>query len=162
MASGQREDWLCSYPLGCRQEVRDGDCAAVLQTWGKHPETLKAEKKNIRKRLMCDLMRTLCWFSPAERNEKKPQKSYLIHAGLEPLTFTNMFPSWEHREDVAEITEKVSKTYCYPILFLLDVTAIAFHIHVQSNSYLVYTQPCTPSGQFHVRNKLFWLPSSFF
>ncbi|XP_030630844.1 supervillin a [Chanos chanos] len=41
-----------------------------------------------------------------EKNEKKPPKSYLIHAGLEPLTFTNMFPSWEHREDIAEITEK--------------------------------------------------------
>lgn len=42
-----------------------------------------------------------------EKNEKKPQKSYLIHAGLEPLTFTNMFPVWEHREDIAEITERV-------------------------------------------------------
>uniref|UniRef100_A0A672Z3G4 Supervillin n=1 Tax=Sphaeramia orbicularis TaxID=375764 RepID=A0A672Z3G4_9TELE len=42
-----------------------------------------------------------------EKNEKKPQKSYLIHAGLEPLTFTNMFPCWEHREDVAEITERI-------------------------------------------------------
>uniref|UniRef100_A0A672JQV9 Supervillin n=1 Tax=Salarias fasciatus TaxID=181472 RepID=A0A672JQV9_SALFA len=42
-----------------------------------------------------------------EKNDKKPQKSYLIHAGLEPLTFTNMFPSWEHREDVAEITERI-------------------------------------------------------
>eukprot|EP00074_Homo_sapiens_P107351 XP_024303912.1 supervillin isoform X8 [Homo sapiens] len=40
------------------------------------------------------------------KNLKKPApKSYLIHAGLEPLTFTNMFPSWEHREDIAEITE---------------------------------------------------------
>ncbi|XP_059696728.1 supervillin isoform X4 [Haemorhous mexicanus] len=39
------------------------------------------------------------------KNIKKPPKSYLIHAGLEPLTFTNMFPSWEHREDIAEITE---------------------------------------------------------
>ncbi|KAM9166206.1 supervillin isoform 7-T8 [Pangshura tecta] len=39
------------------------------------------------------------------KNGKKPPKSYLIHAGLEPLTFTNMFPSWEHREDIAEITE---------------------------------------------------------
>ncbi|XP_043365459.1 supervillin isoform X5 [Dermochelys coriacea] len=39
------------------------------------------------------------------KNVKKPPKSYLIHAGLEPLTFTNMFPSWEHREDIAEITE---------------------------------------------------------
>ncbi|XP_030630520.1 supervillin [Chanos chanos] len=47
-----------------------------------------------------------------EKNEKKPQKSYLIHAGLEPLTFTNMFPSWEHREDIAEITERVSLFLC--------------------------------------------------
>lgn len=43
----------------------------------------------------------------AAKNEKKPPKAYLIHAGLEPLTFTNMFPCWEHREDIAEITEKV-------------------------------------------------------
>ncbi|CDQ82854.1 unnamed protein product [Oncorhynchus mykiss] len=43
-----------------------------------------------------------------ENNEKTSQKSYLIHAGLEPLTFTNVFPSWEHREDIAEITERVS------------------------------------------------------
>jgi len=42
-----------------------------------------------------------------EKNERKTPKAYLIHAGLEPLTFTNMFPSWEHREDIAEITEKV-------------------------------------------------------
>ncbi|KAG8443322.1 hypothetical protein GDO86_011930 [Hymenochirus boettgeri] len=40
------------------------------------------------------------------KNNKNPPKSYLIHAGLEPLTFTNMFPSWEHREDIAQITEK--------------------------------------------------------
>ncbi|XP_047662404.1 supervillin isoform X11 [Tachysurus fulvidraco] len=41
-----------------------------------------------------------------EKNEQNPQKSYLIHAGLEPLTFTNMFPSWEHREDIAELIEQ--------------------------------------------------------
>ncbi|XP_030254261.1 supervillin a isoform X9 [Sparus aurata] len=45
-----------------------------------------------------------------EKNEKKPPKAYLIHAGLEPLTFTNMFPSWEHREDIAEITERVCRS----------------------------------------------------
>ncbi|XP_013907216.1 PREDICTED: supervillin isoform X3 [Thamnophis sirtalis] len=39
------------------------------------------------------------------KNVKNPPKSYLINAGLEPLTFTNMFPSWEHRDDIAEITE---------------------------------------------------------
>lgn len=47
------------------------------------------------------------WFAATDKNGKKPPKAYLIHAGLEPLTFTNMFPSWEHREDIAEITERV-------------------------------------------------------
>ncbi|XP_067863417.1 supervillin a isoform X3 [Heptranchias perlo] len=54
------------------------------------------------------------------KNAKKPPKSYLIHAGLEPLTFTNMFPSWEHREDVAEITEKEAEV-CNKIILVEDV-----------------------------------------
>ncbi|XP_057188893.1 supervillin isoform X1 [Triplophysa rosa] len=57
-----------------------------------------------------------------EKNEKKPQKSYLIHAGLEPLTFTNMFPSWEHREDIAEITEREAEVY-NQIILVEDVLA---------------------------------------
>ncbi|CAL9689448.1 unnamed protein product [Knipowitschia caucasica] len=57
-----------------------------------------------------------------QKNEKKPQKSYLIHAGLEPLTFTNMFPSWEHREDVAEITEREAEV-CNQIILVEDVLA---------------------------------------
>lgn len=56
------------------------------------------------------LLKSLLLFLP-EKGEKKSQKSYLIHAGLEPLTFTNMFPSWEHREDVAEITERVGHVH---------------------------------------------------
>ncbi|XP_055520995.1 supervillin a [Leucoraja erinacea] len=54
------------------------------------------------------------------KNPKKPPKSYLIHAGFEPLTFTNMFPSWEHREDVAEITEKEADA-CNKIILVEDV-----------------------------------------
>ncbi|XP_075953956.1 supervillin [Anarhichas minor] len=57
-----------------------------------------------------------------EKNEKKPQKSYLIHAGLEPLTFTNMFPSWDYREDVAEITEREAEV-CHQIILVEDVLA---------------------------------------
>ncbi|KAG7255801.1 hypothetical protein CRUP_014529 [Coryphaenoides rupestris] len=57
-----------------------------------------------------------------EKNEKKPIKSYLIHAGLEPLTFTNMFPSWEHREDIAEITEREAEV-CSQIILVEDVLA---------------------------------------
>ncbi|XP_060681036.1 supervillin a isoform X8 [Hemiscyllium ocellatum] len=54
------------------------------------------------------------------KNAKKPPKSYLIHAGFEPLTFTNMFPSWEHREDVAEITEAEAEG-CNKIILVEDV-----------------------------------------
>ncbi|XP_021176474.2 supervillin a isoform X4 [Fundulus heteroclitus] len=57
-----------------------------------------------------------------EKNEKKPPKAYLIHAGLEPLTFTNMFPCWEHREDVAEITEREAEV-CNQIILVEDVLA---------------------------------------
>nr|XP_014343085.1 PREDICTED: supervillin isoform X6 [Latimeria chalumnae] len=56
------------------------------------------------------------------KNSKKPPKAYLIHAGLEPLTFTNMFPSWEHREDIAEITEKEAEV-CNQIILVEDVLA---------------------------------------
>ncbi|XP_076146382.1 supervillin a isoform X2 [Alosa pseudoharengus] len=57
-----------------------------------------------------------------EKNEVKPPKSYLIHAGLEPLTFTNMFPCWEHRPDIAQITEKEAEV-CNQIILVEDVLA---------------------------------------
>ncbi|XP_027861500.1 supervillin a isoform X4 [Xiphophorus couchianus] len=56
------------------------------------------------------------------KNEKKPPKGYLIYAGLEPLTFTNMFPYWEHREDVSEITEREAEV-CNQIILVEDVLA---------------------------------------
>ncbi|XP_056111549.1 supervillin a isoform X10 [Rhinichthys klamathensis goyatoka] len=64
-------------------------------------------------------METVLQYSK-EKNEKKTPKAYLIHAGLEPLTFTNMFPSWEHREDIAEITEKEAEV-CNQIILVEDV-----------------------------------------
>ena len=57
--------------------------------------------------------------------KKPPPKSYLIHAGLEPLTFTNMFPSWEHREDIAEITEMVSTLFPSPRAPCLSACGVA-------------------------------------
>ncbi|MBN3296526.1 SVIL protein, partial [Amia calva] len=30
-----------------------------------------------------------------EKNPRRPPRAYLIHAGAEPLTFTNIFPKWE-------------------------------------------------------------------
>nr|XP_057916400.1 supervillin a isoform X2 [Doryrhamphus excisus] len=66
-------------------------------------------------------METVLQYSK-EKNGKKPPKAYLIHAGLEPLTFTNMFPSWEHREDIANITEREAEV-CNQIILVEDVLA---------------------------------------
>jgi len=33
----------------------------------------------------------------SERNPRRPPMAYLIDEGAEPLTFTNIFPSWEMR-----------------------------------------------------------------
>lgn len=37
-----------------------------------------------------------------------PPKAYLVWAGLEPLVFTNLFPTWTDRDQISEINMKVS------------------------------------------------------
>lgn len=32
---------------------------------------------------------------PPEMNPRRPPRAYLVCEGSEPLTFTNVFPSWE-------------------------------------------------------------------
>lgn len=39
--------------------------------------------------------------------EDEPLVAYLVWAGMEPLQFKNLFPAWEHREDVMELNLKV-------------------------------------------------------
>ncbi|XP_058875616.1 supervillin-like isoform X2 [Acipenser ruthenus] len=75
-----------------------------------------------------------------EKNYKKPPKSYLIHAGLEPLTFTNMFPSWEHREDIAEITEREAEL-CSQIILVEDVLARLCKTHYPLDELLARPLP---------------------
>lgn len=40
--------------------------------------------------------------------DNKPEKAFLVWAGLEPIQFTNLFPDWNDRDDVAEINILVS------------------------------------------------------
>eukprot|EP00057_Strongylocentrotus_purpuratus_P006939 XP_011661413.1 PREDICTED: supervillin isoform X1 [Strongylocentrotus purpuratus] len=44
-----------------------------------------------------------------EKRPKSPPKAYLVYAGLEPLTFTNLFPFWEVREDVMKLNKESGK-----------------------------------------------------
>ncbi|UYV67644.1 SVIL [Cordylochernes scorpioides] len=40
------------------------------------------------------------------KNPENPPKSYLISAGLEPASFTNLFPEWIQRDDIASLNIK--------------------------------------------------------
>ncbi|XP_066554646.1 supervillin isoform X2 [Amia ocellicauda] len=40
-----------------------------------------------------------------EKNPRRPPRAYLIHAGAEPLTFTNIFPKWEAQPKVSTQAE---------------------------------------------------------
>ncbi|XP_071484641.1 uncharacterized protein [Diadema antillarum] len=44
-----------------------------------------------------------------EKRPKNPPKAYLVYAGLEPLTFTNLFPAWEVQEEVTKINKESGK-----------------------------------------------------
>ncbi|CDQ81476.1 unnamed protein product [Oncorhynchus mykiss] len=50
-------------------------------------ETEKDEKENLVKECT----------EVSERNPRRPLQAYLIQDGVEPLTFTNVFPRWEKR-----------------------------------------------------------------
>ncbi|XP_076156195.1 uncharacterized protein LOC143139493, partial [Alosa pseudoharengus] len=67
-------------------------------------------------------METVLQYCRAKSEKAAVPKAYLVHAGLEPLTFTNMFPSWEHRQDIAHITEKEAEV-CNQIILVEDVLA---------------------------------------
>jgi len=41
-------------------------------------------------------------------DEDNDPKAYLVWAGLEPLRFTDCFPEWRDRDDIAEINMKVT------------------------------------------------------
>lgn len=52
----------------------------------------------------------------AEVKETEPQ---LVVAGMEPLEFTNLFPTWTPRPDVTAIQERVSAVLQYVVYFCM-------------------------------------------
>jgi supervillin len=47
----------------------------------------------------------------------KPTKAFLVWAGLEPIQFTNLFPDWNDRDDVAEMNILVSGLNYFYLFF---------------------------------------------
>lgn len=44
----------------------------------------------------------------ARLSDREPHNALLVWAGLEPPQFTNLFPTWIDRDDIAEINIRVS------------------------------------------------------
>uniref|UniRef100_A0A8C1P4U6 Supervillin-like n=1 Tax=Cyprinus carpio TaxID=7962 RepID=A0A8C1P4U6_CYPCA len=59
-----------------------------------------------------------------ERNPRRPPMAYLIDEGAEPLTFTNIFPSWEMRltQEVQDCTVRKNLTLVQDALAALNKT----------------------------------------
>ena len=50
-------------------------------------------------------------FTFSEKKGGATAPAYLIHAGVEPLKFTNLFPYWEPDDTVTEIAQKVNNCF---------------------------------------------------
>lgn len=44
--------------------------------------------------LLCSPKRHFSLLNVVEKNPRRPPLAYLVQAGYEPLTFTNIFPYW--------------------------------------------------------------------
>ena len=53
-------------------------------------------------------MQTTVNYWKRKHGECKSVPAYLVWAGLEPLSFTNLFPAWNDRDDVTESNIQVS------------------------------------------------------
>ena len=52
-------------------------------------------------------MQTALDYWRSQHSDREHPVAYLVWAGLEPLQFTNLFPIWTDRDDIAEINIKV-------------------------------------------------------
>lgn len=52
-------------------------------------------------------MQTCLDYWQSQHEDKDTPVAYLVWAGLEPLHFTNLFPIWTDRDDIAELSIRV-------------------------------------------------------
>ncbi|ELU02277.1 hypothetical protein CAPTEDRAFT_139004, partial [Capitella teleta] len=103
----QTELYSASQPALFLVDV--GHCAYLWQGWwpeeSEQEENVKTGSAEARFNTdrRCALQTTIHYCQL--KKSRKPVKAYLVHAGLEPLEFTNLFPQWEVREDVRKINE---------------------------------------------------------
>lgn len=57
----------------------------------------------------CEFVEYLCLFFP-EINPENPPPAFMVYAGLEPLSFTNLFPFWTVEANVRDLNLKVSNS----------------------------------------------------
>lgn len=82
--------------------VTDAETTTTVDHRGSSSTRLQAERRAA--------MQTALdyWKRKYGENDDDDPKVYLVWAGLEPLRFTNCFPEWIDRDDIAEINMKVS------------------------------------------------------
>lgn len=77
----------------------------------EQPTTVVDHRGSLSTRLHAErraAMQTALDYWSRKYGDSTEQKAYLVWAGLEPLRFTDCFPEWHDRDDIAEINMKVT------------------------------------------------------
>lgn len=83
----------------------DGEQPVVVDHRGSLSTRLQAERRAA--------MQTALDYWHRKYGDDADPKAYLVWAGLEPLRFTDCFPEWHDRDDIAEINIKVRLVCMY-------------------------------------------------
>lgn len=88
----------------------DGEQPVVADHRGSLSTRLQAERRAA--------MQTALDYWNRKYGDDVDPKAYLVWAGLEPLRFTDCFPEWHDRDDIAEINMKVRLVCVYDFFCL--------------------------------------------
>ncbi|XP_041029402.1 supervillin-like isoform X4 [Carcharodon carcharias] len=115
MAMPFLQEDLCSVPQPALFLI---DSHLEVYLWqGRWPDSESTGSAKIRWDMerKCAMETTLQYCT--EKNPRRPPKAYLVHAGVEPLTFTNIFPRWEYD---TEIVQQVQQGVAKGVLLVQD------------------------------------------
>ncbi|XP_078385918.1 supervillin-like isoform X2 [Cetorhinus maximus] len=115
MAMPFLQEDLCSVPQPALFLVDSHLEVYLWQGWWPDSESTGSAKIRWDMERKCAMETTLQYCT--EKNPRRPLKAYLVHAGAEPLTFTNIFPRWEYD---TEIMQQVQQGVAKGVLLVQD------------------------------------------
>lgn len=97
--------WQGWWPETATEEATSSDDEQPVATAADHRGSSSTRLQAERRAAMQTALNY--WSLKYGGDDETDPKAYLVWAGLEPLRFTDCFPEWHDRDDIAEINMKV-------------------------------------------------------